>query len=78
MWNIRSLFTAKGIFLVFFSTYSPKLNLCELVFAQVKNSLRSSKDERLLLIEDITLYFSLITSQNIYNYYKKCCFNKEK
>lgn len=63
----------KEVTLIFLPTYSPELNPCELVFAQVKNYLRNYRDQDLPLFADIALAFAQVTNRNMINYYNKCC-----
>jgi transposase len=63
----------KGVKLVYLPTYSPELNPCELIFAQVKRYLREHRNLHIPLIDDIIAAFSLVTHENIQNYYNKCC-----
>lgn len=63
----------KGIGLVLLPAYSPELNPCELVFAQVKNYLNHNRDSKLSLIMDIAFAFSRISIENVLNFYNKCC-----
>ena len=61
-------------------TYSPELNPCELVFAFVKNTLRSSPkrvevDGRMVDVEFRTRLeeaLSLVTHEQVEKYYEKC------
>jgi transposase len=62
--------------MVFLPQYSPELNPCELVFAQMKSHLRKLpyvKDGLLQLILNIS---SKVTQMNMINYYKKCILPK--
>jgi hypothetical protein len=63
---------------VFLPAYSPELNPCELVFAQVKRYIRSHRDGiNAPLIDLIVQAFESVTIDNIINYYTKCIFVKE-
>lgn len=62
-----------GVQLVFLPAYSPELNPCELVFAQIKNIIRSSLYNGLNgLFEKVILCIISISWENIRNYYQKC------
>jgi transposase len=55
--------------------YSPELNPCEHVFAQVKNYIRGHRGEGWENIFDqIILAFESVTLDNIFNYYRKCIY----
>jgi hypothetical protein len=63
--------------LVFLPAYSPELNPCELVFAQVKKWVRNGRGGSISSVLDmIILAFDSITLENILNYYGKCIFPK--
>lgn len=58
--------------------YSPELNPCELVFAQVKKIISALRGEGWGDIYDqVLLAFDEVTLVNIFNYYRKCLFPKE-
>jgi len=61
-----------GIELLYLPAYSPELNPCELVFAQVKRHLREYRDQRVSLLVDIAIAFALVAPDNINQYYRKC------
>jgi len=61
-----------GIELLYLPAYSPELNPCELVFAQVKRHLREYRDQRISLMVDIEIAFALVTTDNLMHYYHKC------
>lgn len=61
-----------GVGVLFLPTYSPELNPCELVFAQVKNWLRSNRNHRQAFYVDLATAFSKVTVDNLVNYYRKC------
>lgn len=65
-----------GIILVWLPKYSPELNPCELVFAQIKANLREwLTDENMKTFEEGILASSLtITTDNIVHYYRKCVY----
>ena len=64
---------AEGINLIYLPTYSPELNPCELIFAQVKRYLRENRDSTVSLLFDIGVGFAIPTVENLSNYYSKCC-----
>jgi transposase len=54
-------------------TYSPELNPCELVFAQMKKFIRKNRfNKSTNILQEVTESLSTISKQNIYNYYVKC------
>jgi transposase len=63
-----------GVKLMKLPTYSPELNPCELVFAQMKRYIRNNK--RLENLSDLTSILieslSMVRKENLENYYKKC------
>eukprot|EP01119_Soliformovum_irregulare_P003638 TRINITY_DN1445_c0_g1_i2.p1 TRINITY_DN1445_c0_g1~~TRINITY_DN1445_c0_g1_i2.p1 ORF type:complete len:314 (-),score=86.19 TRINITY_DN1445_c0_g1_i2:79-1020(-) len=54
-------------------TYSPELNPVELVFANVKNWLRSHRDTSVPLTTDIARAFARIDQTKLSKYYIRCC-----
>jgi hypothetical protein len=59
--------------LVFLPAYSPELNPCELVFAQVKKIIRNLRGEGLNgIFDQISVAFNSVTVDNVLNYYAKC------
>ena len=68
----RSL-SKRGIRILFLPTYSPELNPCELVFAQVKRNIRNTWVRNNLAFKFCMFEgFGRVTRQNLINYYKKC------
>jgi transposase len=57
--------------LVFLPTYSPELNPCEFVFAQVKRYLRSRRGHA-SFTEEILNGFAQVTRKQLINYYFHC------
>jgi transposase len=66
------LLEASHVTLIFLPTYSPELNPCELVFGQVKRYLREYRTKEVPLWFDITVGFSIVSVEDIVQYYKKC------
>jgi transposase len=58
--------------MVFLPAYSPELNPCELVFAQLKSHLRKIPNRRGPLMDLIMEIAPRISSENMLNYYMKC------
>lgn len=64
-----------GVELVFLPAYSPELNPCELIFAQIKKELRNKKalfNEG--LFDKVISAACHVTLQNVVNYYSHCIF----
>jgi len=72
--TLASLFTTYGIRFVFLPTYSPELNPCEFVFAQVKHMLRQRKWARKNFHASIVHAFASVSFENVFNYYHGCIF----
>ena len=69
--DLDNLATQCGFHIRFLPSYSPELNPCELIFAQIKNYIRNNRNE-----EDFTtilvLAFQTISFYNTIQYYSKC------
>jgi hypothetical protein len=64
-----------GVNLVFLPTYSPELNPCELVFAQVKKLVRNARGQDMQsVLNEIILAFDSVTLENVVNYFGKCIY----
>lgn len=61
-----------GVAMVFLPAYSPELNPCELVFAQLKSNLRKIPYRRGPLLDLIMEIAPRISMDNLINYYAKC------
>jgi len=61
-----------GVQLVYLPPYSPELNPIELVFMQVKQTLRESRDSRIPLWVDISFAFGLVDQEQVKKYYRHC------
>jgi transposase len=68
---LNAALDAAHVRLVLLPTYSPELNPCELVFAQVKSHLRRKRTENPFWIEIINA-FTEVTITNMLLYYLKC------
>jgi len=68
---IETLFQLAQVHLIFLPTFSPELNPCELVHAQVKRFIRENPSNLPLWFQ-ISLAVSTISFQNVFNYYCKC------
>lgn len=64
-----------GVSLVRMPCYSPELNPCELVFAQIKSRLRYHRGDDSFL-EEVLTSISLVSRENIFHYYQRCIFPK--
>jgi transposase len=71
---IDSLMTGFGCRLLFLPTYSPELNPCELVFAQLKRWIRTNRTANHLL-HDVALACTSVTRHSVLRYYDKCINN---
>jgi len=65
-----------GVRLLFLPTYSPELNPCELIFAQIKRHVRTNRTSRHLLADVLTACTE-VTWLNVLNYYGKCIYDFE-
>jgi transposase len=72
---IYQLLSMKGVKLIFLPKYSPELNPCELVFAQIKRYLKEHREVNDTLLVSILKGAARISTENIYNYYNKCHYN---
>ena len=61
-----------GAEMVFLPTYSPEFNPCELVFGELKGSLRQFRHPELSFRERITRALSHIDVANVLSYYHHC------
>lgn len=68
---LRYLLAAAGARLLFLPTYSPELNPCELIFAQLKAYVRNHRSDRPLLI-DVGLACRTVSWGNVFSFYDKC------
>jgi hypothetical protein len=65
------LFDYCNIRLIFLPTYSPELNPCELIFAQIKRQLRNRDGTNPFWI-DLSLALTVVNLENVLHYYFKC------
>jgi len=65
-----------GVRLIFLPTYSPELNPCELIFAQIKRHVRTHRTGR-HLFADVLSACADVTWLNVLSYYGKCIHNFE-
>jgi len=68
---IFSLLDVAGVHLIFLPSYSPELNPCELVFAQVKNHLCNNRGVA-AWDREILFAFSLVSLTDVYLMYMQC------
>jgi len=66
-----SLLEAAGVKLVFLPTYSPELNPCELIFAEVKNYLRFNRTND-NFDREVIFAFSMVTIIDVFSMYLEC------
>ena len=69
---LLSVLAAAGVRLLFMPTYSPELNPCELLFAQLKGHVRAHRKLSRSLLLDVMIASASVTSLNIVAYYDKC------
>lgn len=80
--NIRLLQDLVGFEIMTLPTYSPELNPCELVFAAVKNFLRSDQATKngvyqLLLPDKVALGLAMIPHENFQKFYLRCFYPQQ-
>ena len=68
--QLDKLLNEHDLHMTFLPTYLPELNPCELVFAKVKNYLRSNRSG--VFSEDLLRVFGTVTFPNMFNFYSKC------
>jgi len=68
---LLELLSAAGVNLIFLPTYSPELNPCELVFAEVKNALRNNRGNG-SFDREILYAFSQVTTPGMFLMYMQC------
>jgi transposase len=68
---LNLLLLSAGVRLLFLPTYSPELNPCEHIFAQIKHHLRIHRSPQPLPV-DIFTACSTVTVFNVLAYYDKC------
>ena len=69
--QLSTLLDTFNIRLIFLPTYSPELNPCELIFAQIKRHLRNRTGHNLFIV-DLILAIARISLINVIKYYSKC------
>ncbi|MHB1873220.1 MAG: transposase [Steroidobacteraceae bacterium] len=70
---LSTILDEMGVSIVYLPAYSPELNPCELIFAQVKRRLREYRYSQLSLSENIALAFALVEHENVFEFFYKCC-----
>ena len=65
------LLATAGVRMLFLPTYSPELNPCEHIFAQIKRHLRLHRSTQSLLVDIFTACAS-VSMHNVLAYYNKC------
>jgi transposase len=61
-----------GIRFITLPTYSPELNPCELVFAQVKRELTTHRNANTSFAAEILRAFARVSFANVIRYYMRC------
>jgi hypothetical protein len=69
---LDTLFRELDIEYVFLPTYSPELNPCELVFAQIKNYIRSNRTPDMQVHQLMLAAMSNISYSTVVSYYDMC------
>ena len=69
---LESLLNLHGIQMRFLPAYSPELNPCELVFAEVKHRLRTKPRVMGGFWQDTLMHFASITHDEVDAYYRHC------
>lgn len=70
--QLKAFLDPLNIFLLYLPTYSPELNPCELVFAQVKNGIRNHRNSNKQWFDEIYDRFRAITSAELFEMYRHC------
>lgn len=71
---VNSILDTFGVKIIKLPTYSPELNPCELIFAQIKRHIRIQRcrEQPDNLCSEVIESLSNVTRENIYNYTVKC------
>lgn len=72
---LNEIFTARGMRLIFLPKYSPELNPCELIWAQMKLYIRSHIHITPSLLVAIALSCITITWDDVVGYYRHCLYH---
>lgn len=70
--RLKAFLDPLNIYLLYLPTYSPELNPCELVFAQVKNGIRNHRDSTKPWFNEIYDRFRAISSAELFEMYRHC------
>jgi transposase len=70
--HLKAFLEPLNIFLLYLPTYSPELNPCELVFANVKNDIRNHRDSTKHWFNEIYDRFRAITQDELFAMYRHC------
>jgi len=70
--HLQFILAGVGVTLVFLPTYSPELNPCELIFAQVKRFIRTRRASGDPFWTDIVRGCARVRYENVLRYYIKC------
>lgn len=71
---LESVLDGHGIHLIFLPKYSPELNPCELVWAQLKGFIRNNHIHGQSLLDTLAMAAALISFDNVKKYYEKCIY----
>ena len=69
---INGLMTLHGVELRFLPAYSPELNPCELVFAQVKRELRCKPRVLEVFSQEVLRHFACVSTEQVTSFYRHC------
>ena len=75
---LTTLLSAAGVRYLFLPTYSPELNPCELIFANVKNYIRNNQFPHFRTYELMLLAFANIPFAHVWHAYEHCVFIKDR
>jgi transposase len=64
-----------GMRLIFLPKYSPELNPVELIWAQVKNTLRRDRIDGVPFLRELVRAFGSVDLENVAHYYNHCLYN---
>jgi transposase len=73
--EVKEIIEATGARVEYLSVYSPEFNPIEMMWSQLKSSVRKSRTETIeSLIEIIEIAVSFIDSKFLNNWFTKCCY----
>jgi len=65
-----------GVRLIFFPSYSPELNPCELVFNVLKGQIKNKRKEDLPIYQEVLKSLAVINEDMMMKFYRSCIFPK--